>query len=77
MKTTELSTLSINHTLIRELQHFASTLKAELVYRKCIQRGRLKTAEQIRVKYNLQALHDDSVEAFSLALRLTSKPKAI
>lgn len=56
--------------LIEEFAKCNSNLKAEIVYRKCLQNGKFELSGRIKQKYKLVDKHDDMVVALAFALQV-------
>ncbi len=54
--------------LLEEFAEYGSNLKANIVYRKCLQSRKFEIAKRIKEKYNLVEKHDDTVMALGFAL---------
>lgn len=54
--------------LLEEFAEYSSNLKAQIVYRKCLQNRKFDIAKRIKEKYKLVDKHDDTVIALGFAL---------
>lgn len=64
-----LYTLLPDVDLLEEFAEYGSNLKAEIVYRKCLQNRKFEIAKRIKDKYKLIDKHDDMIMAFGFALQ--------
>lgn len=63
-----LYTLSPDVGLLQEFAEYGISLKAKIVYRKCLQNRKFEIAKRIKIKYKLVDKHDDSVMVLGFAL---------
>ena len=70
-------TMIYSEQLLFELQWEAKLRHAEIVMRKCIRKGKYKTAMKIALKYGLQIeeSNDDTVMAFAMASKIQNYAK--